>query len=297
MKDYYRILQVHPEAEKETITAAYRRLIRKYHPDTLPPEKRNDPDILQIVQDLNEAYEVLINEEKRLQYDETFRWQKTRYRSKFSSETKLERRVHLIRCGKTKRTFKMHLVRPQGSNKPFSVLGFDLLEDVPQITHSGTKQMGAWNWVVNRFSKGHEIKTKSNTKFNDFEDSETQKLFAESTTLTMGDIDWNGYACPDCGSTIKNANGTIATWSGCSTCGHIKCVGSVKETRRGKFSVCPWCGKKNKITRSVPLGTKDHLSLKGKIEAGIFVDVSSNNSLDKERDEKLESGKIVVKKL
>ncbi|MCB0026884.1 MAG: DnaJ domain-containing protein, partial [Anaerolineales bacterium] len=30
--DYYRILQVHEEAEVEVIEAAYRRLMRKYHP-------------------------------------------------------------------------------------------------------------------------------------------------------------------------------------------------------------------------------------------------------------------------
>ena len=32
--DPYKILQVDPEAEDEVIAAAYRRLARKYHPDT-----------------------------------------------------------------------------------------------------------------------------------------------------------------------------------------------------------------------------------------------------------------------
>jgi len=31
--DYYRIIQVHPKAEKEVIEAAYRKLAAKYHPD------------------------------------------------------------------------------------------------------------------------------------------------------------------------------------------------------------------------------------------------------------------------
>ncbi|HSD83576.1 MAG TPA: DnaJ domain-containing protein, partial [Anaerolineae bacterium] len=35
MKNYYQILQVVPQAEPEVIEAAYRRLMRKYHPDVL----------------------------------------------------------------------------------------------------------------------------------------------------------------------------------------------------------------------------------------------------------------------
>ena len=39
-KDYYRILQVHPQAEPEVIDAAYRLLMRKYHPDVFDPLQR-----------------------------------------------------------------------------------------------------------------------------------------------------------------------------------------------------------------------------------------------------------------
>jgi DnaJ-class molecular chaperone len=31
--DYYAVLQVHPDADREVIEAAYRQLMRKYHPD------------------------------------------------------------------------------------------------------------------------------------------------------------------------------------------------------------------------------------------------------------------------
>jgi|GEM_PF-3904654 len=62
-KDYYRILQVHPEASLEVIQAAYRRLARQRHPDS------GGSDVA--MQELNEAYEVLSDPLKRREYD---RW-------------------------------------------------------------------------------------------------------------------------------------------------------------------------------------------------------------------------------
>lgn len=64
MKDYYKILQVDPEAESDVITAAYRRLARKYHPDVY-----KEADATAKMQEINEAYEVLGDEEKRQRYD------------------------------------------------------------------------------------------------------------------------------------------------------------------------------------------------------------------------------------
>lgn len=62
--DYYKILQVDPAAELEVITAAYKRLAQKYHPDGQPVavETRR-------IQDINLAYAVLRDPERRAQYD------------------------------------------------------------------------------------------------------------------------------------------------------------------------------------------------------------------------------------
>ena len=62
--DYYKILQIDPEAEQEVVEAAYRRLARKYHPDV---NKR--PDAVQRMQQINVAYEVLRDPAKRAEYD------------------------------------------------------------------------------------------------------------------------------------------------------------------------------------------------------------------------------------
>lgn len=64
MKTYYEILQVTPEATEEVIKAAYKSLVKKYHPDS--GFEKDSALFLQI----EEAYTVLSNEQKRRQYDE-----------------------------------------------------------------------------------------------------------------------------------------------------------------------------------------------------------------------------------
>lgn len=68
MKNYYKILQVDPSAEPEVITAAYKRLSLKYHPDT-----HHAPDATRRMQEINEAYQVLNDPLKRSQYDRLLR--------------------------------------------------------------------------------------------------------------------------------------------------------------------------------------------------------------------------------
>lgn len=62
--DYYSTLAVDRTATPEQIHAAYRTLARKYHPDV-----NKDPEAEQKFKELNEAYEVLKDPEKRRRYD------------------------------------------------------------------------------------------------------------------------------------------------------------------------------------------------------------------------------------
>jgi DnaJ-class molecular chaperone len=62
-KDYYKILGVDRKADDKTIKSAYRRLARKYHPDVA---KGKDGERFK---EINEAYEVLSDPEKRQRYD------------------------------------------------------------------------------------------------------------------------------------------------------------------------------------------------------------------------------------
>jgi molecular chaperone DnaJ len=62
--DYYRILQVDPEADAEVITAAFRVLARRLHPD------RDSSGVEEYrMAELNRAYAILRDPEQRRQYD------------------------------------------------------------------------------------------------------------------------------------------------------------------------------------------------------------------------------------
>ena len=63
MKDYYDILGVAKGASQDDIKKAFRRLAHKYHPDKKGGDEKKFKEI-------NEAYQVLSNEQKRAQYDQ-----------------------------------------------------------------------------------------------------------------------------------------------------------------------------------------------------------------------------------
>jgi molecular chaperone DnaJ len=63
-RDYYEVLGVDRGADQETIKKAFRRLARQYHPDV-----NKDPGAEAQFKEINEAYEVLSDEEKRAYYD------------------------------------------------------------------------------------------------------------------------------------------------------------------------------------------------------------------------------------
>ena len=65
-KDYYKILGVSKEANDDELKRAYRKLAKKYHPDANPDNKAEAEAKFK---EVNEAYSVLSDKQKRAQYD------------------------------------------------------------------------------------------------------------------------------------------------------------------------------------------------------------------------------------
>ena len=64
-KDYYKILEVDSNATADQIKKSYRRLAMTYHPDRNPGNKAAED----MFKEINEAYDVLSNPEKRKKFD------------------------------------------------------------------------------------------------------------------------------------------------------------------------------------------------------------------------------------
>lgn len=64
--NYYEILEINDIASEEVVKAAYKALVKKYHPDNGGKHKE-----LKSMELINEAYEVLSDPIKRCEYDRT----------------------------------------------------------------------------------------------------------------------------------------------------------------------------------------------------------------------------------
>lgn len=63
-RDYYEVLEIDKNATTDEIKRAFRKLAKKYHPDV-----NKEPDAEEKFKEINEAYEILSDQQKRAQYD------------------------------------------------------------------------------------------------------------------------------------------------------------------------------------------------------------------------------------
>ena len=67
-KNYYEILEVDKNASKEIIDKAYKTLAKRYHPDLQTQEGKEQKE--EMMKKVNEAYDVLSDENKRTAYNQ-----------------------------------------------------------------------------------------------------------------------------------------------------------------------------------------------------------------------------------
>ena len=65
-RDYYEVLGVQKGASDDELKKAYRAMVKKYHPDLHPDDKEAEAKMKEV----NEAYDVLSDREKRAKYDQ-----------------------------------------------------------------------------------------------------------------------------------------------------------------------------------------------------------------------------------
>ena len=185
--DYYRILQVHPEAEQEIIEAAYRRLMRKYHPDVLESTQREEPEVKRRVQEINEAYEIIGNVQKRAEYDNMLRssrnaqslfsQQFTTDKTSSDHSVEIEKRLYPGRCTQTKQTFQILMARRKGSTGPFRGVGLTPLEEAQQPKlNAPQKQNSIIEKIFGRNSQQHHARNHK-PEVDLPSDQELQKMF------------------------------------------------------------------------------------------------------------------------
>ena len=189
--DYYKILGVEKGATEEDIKKAYRKLAHQYHPD----KKGGDADRFK---QINEAYQVLSNKDKRKQYDQ--------YGRVFEG------------AGQGG--------NPSGGN-PFGGFGFDANFDPGMFEGMG----GDAGEMFDMFFEGLGIKRRRRTyeRGTDLEFSLTITL-EEAFAGTLKNISVTHFvACAGCKGAGHDAKEGVAQCAACAG------QGEVRETRRGFF--------------------------------------------------------------
>ncbi|MFZ2620933.1 MAG: molecular chaperone DnaJ [Minisyncoccia bacterium] len=230
-KDYYEILGVNKKAPKEEIKKAFRTLAHKYHPD-----KKTGDDAK--FKEINEAYSVLSDDQKRSQYDQ------------FGSSG------------------------PAGGFTGGQSQGFNGF-DFSQFTAGGNSQGFEFDFsdiFGDVFGSGNRRQTKRGRDISvDIEISFDESVFGVERTILLNKVS----KCETCGGSGAEKGSEMIT---CTTCNGKGSIREVKRTFFGQFestSACEVCHSTGKIPRvkcHICSGRgiyKKETEIKVKIPAGI----------------------------
>jgi molecular chaperone DnaJ len=246
MRDFYEILGTSKGASADEIKKAYRKLARRYHPDKNPGDKEAEERFKEV----QGAYDVLSDPDKRKQYDQL-----------------------------GSRMFAGGAGGPQGGNFQWSGNIGDLgdLSDLfgGLFENFGGGSRRTTTRTSQRGERGRDLEVVVNLSFEDSLKGATMKIPVELETTCSachGSGAEPGTApkiCPECRGrgVVSESQGLFALSTPCPRCGGNgtvveqpcrKCKGSGRERRTKRYTV------------KIPPGVKDgtQIRLKGKGEAG-----------------------------
>lgn len=246
-RDYYDVLGVDKSASDAEIKSAFRKLAKKYHPDL-----NKEPDAAEKFKEVQEAYEVLSDEQKRKTYDQ------------FGSAA-----------------FENNAGgNPYGNYGGFNTSGFGFddinLDDILSNMFGSGFGFGS-NKRKNRPQKGDDILYRMNISFKEavFGCKKDITLdLTEECSECSGKGGFNPKTCSTCGGTgrvRRNQSSLFGAFVSETTCPDCSGTGEIFERRctdcRGKGHVT----NRKTITVTIPEGvdTGSRVRIKGKGEAGI----------------------------
>lgn len=219
-RDYYEILGVSRDATEKEIKQAYRRLVRRYHPDLNP----GDEQAGERFKEVQEAYEVLSDPEKRQLYD--------RYGHNWRQVWQAKRQgVDVEDRGWA----------PAGEGFGFDFS--DLRDFFGGVADFFEDLWGASTRTQRRPRRGQDIEADLEIDLEDAAFGAVKRVTVtlEDNCSQCGGIGGSVRSCPHCRGTgvVQNVRGFISINSPCTRC---RGVGTVLESR------CPRCQGTGKMT-------------------------------------------------
>ena len=201
-RDYYEVLGVDKGASDDDIKKAFRKMARQYHPDLHPDDKEAEEKFKEI----NEAYEVLSDKDKKARYDQ----------------------------------FGFAGVDPnygagQGGGFGGDFGGFGDMDDILNSFFGGFSGFGSRSSRPNAPRRGSDVSASVTIDFMD-----ACKGVTKSVRLTRSEV------CSDCKGTGAAAGSTPQTCPDCNGTGTVRVTQRTPFGNISQSSVCTRCGGKGK---------------------------------------------------